>query len=182
MGRVPEPIAQYAEIVRDYLGFQSWSLNIRAVSELSTPTELVDEEAGGVYATDARIEVKYDYLHADLLISEDLLDDYSDEMTIDELSVEIRVLLCHELIHLLDAPIEHAYEQAINLFVEETDDRRRAFYLVRSHVEHRVTRFAHQLFRLVEARRRIGLSDRELDGGIVAIGPVESGSDREAAE
>lgn len=161
MPNCPKAIAEYAEFVRDSLGLQAWSLSIKIVEDPSVEDPSSDERE--FLPADARIECNYDYVGARLYIAEDLVDRLDDTTTIDEIPAELRILICHELIHLLDTPLEHAYEQAINLFVKKTDDRKRAFYLVRSHVEHRVTRFAHQLYRMIEARRMLGYSDDEID-------------------
>lgn len=146
-------VEPYLARVRDFLGLQAWELSIH-------PGEVTKEGILGDGA-DAQCHPDWSYLNAAIVVSYPCwLERFKQPNT------GAKLLICHEMLHVLFAGLSHSVEEIVNIYLPADDDaaanKSMAFRLYTHHEEHTIVRFARQVYEALEWHDRQETENRRL--------------------
>lgn len=140
-----EWIESYVQRIQVAMGLQAWEINIRPARSVSAKL-----------SSDASCDADHPYLTADITVMADV---WYERMA--EPSVAGKILLCHEMLHVLFSGMAHAMEQTVNIYFppydEAPSDKSTAMRLFQDAEEHTIARFANAIYEALER-------DEELEG------------------
>lgn len=156
-------VEPYIERLIEFLGLQAWTW------ALKVETDLQGKHGTHVHKVDATCDPDWPYLHADITFDSLC---WETMMSDPERRVAAKIIVCHEVLHILLAQLSHAMETIVNVYFPDREgnpsDETTAFTIYSKNEEHVVTRLSRQIYEALEREDDLRQRLRHLSDEIAA--------------